>query len=288
MTYNLFHLTYRVARLLDGVLEGIATGGGATTIIDTVNLTNQYPDDWFNLGTAWILRDAAGGGASPEGKYSKVTDFDKVSGTATIFTVTDAIGAGDRYALTNKRYPLDLMISKINEALDETPIKVVDTTTLTTAGSTTEYTLPAAVLDQSINVWIQGQDVAADNRWFRWHDWYVQETGIGTQKKLVFRTQPPYAYDLKLEYIIPHPPLYVYTDKLDEQVNINRIALDAAHRCLLWKLDQPGDTDPDLARKVADMENKLERARWRSPAPVTGDVKLGTFGLVDNEVEDEA
>lgn len=287
MTYNLFHLTYRVARALGDVIEGTATAGAATNITDTVDLLNVYPDDWFNNGSAWILYDAGGAGASPEGKFARVTDFVKATGVATIVTVTDAVAAGDRYGIATAKFPLSQLIAKINEALDETPIKVVDVTTLTTAGSTTEYTLPAAVLEQSINVWIQGQDVTGDNHWIEWNDWYIQETGIGTQKKLVFRTQPPYPYDLKLEYIIPHPALNIYTDKLDEQVNINRIVFDAAYRCLLWKKDQMGDTDPDLDRRIDNMEGRLERARWRHPATQTGEVKLATLGFIDNEAEDE-
>lgn len=287
MTYNLFDLTYRVASKLGDVVEGLATGGSATTIIDATRLLDQYPDDWFNLGTAWILRDSAGGGSAPQGKFARISDFAKSSGTVTMETVTTAVAAGDRYAIATGKYPLDQIIAKINEALDETPVKVSYITLWTTADHTTEYTLPAEMLDSRIDVWIQGQNETNDNRWLPWHDWYIQETGIGWQKKLVFRSQPPNDYQLKVEYLTPHPPLYVYNDKLDESADINRVTFDAAHRLLLWKIDQAGDTDPDLLRRLEIMDARLERARWRHPAPQTGEVKLATIGFVDNEIEDE-
>ena len=150
MTSNLFDLSYQVSRELGQAFEGTATGGGTTTLIDTVWLSS-YPNDYFNRGTVWILYDAGGAGAAPQGEYARVTDFDKASSTATIVTVT-AIGAGDRYAIATEEYPLDIIIQNINRVLSELWIRVVDTTSIVLADGQTEYSLPTAVLDENIEV----------------------------------------------------------------------------------------------------------------------------------------
>ena len=51
MTYTLGELTYRAAREIEDVREGVATGGSTTTIVDSNNRTEH--DDYWNGGTAW-------------------------------------------------------------------------------------------------------------------------------------------------------------------------------------------------------------------------------------------
>ena len=67
MAFDLFDLTLRVARGLNATVEGTATGGDATSIIDTTGLV-RFADDYFNknsgVGTAWITYDAGGAGAA--------------------------------------------------------------------------------------------------------------------------------------------------------------------------------------------------------------------------------
>ena len=92
-TPSLFDSTYRVARLLGGVTEGVATGGSATTIIDTRILTQ--PNDFYNQGMAWILRDAAEASAAPEEEFGECADFVLSSNTATIGSVS--AGSGDPF-----------------------------------------------------------------------------------------------------------------------------------------------------------------------------------------------
>lgn len=284
MTQNLFDLTYAVARELGHLREGIATGGTTTTLVDTARLQNQYVDDYFNLGTVWILPNAAGGSPSaPVGEYARVSDFVKSSGTATIEAVSSAIDAGDRYAIATEKFPLDTIISFINAALAEISIENTDLTTVDTASAQTEYTLPTAMLDYDIQVWIQRiTGDANDNRWRRFHDWYISEpvAGTGTAKVLIMRSQPPYAYDLKIVYFTPHNALYASTDELRESVDINRVVLDAAYRCLLWKQAQHGDTDADLARRINELVLRVERAKTRSPIRRNAP-KLATLGEID-------
>ena len=95
---TLFDLTYKVARHLGVLTEGVATGGSATTIVD--NPYRSEADDYWLYGSAWIVYDAGGAGASPQGKYARISDSISTTWTITIGTVTDAVAAGDRYALS--------------------------------------------------------------------------------------------------------------------------------------------------------------------------------------------
>ena len=285
MTYKVVHVLQRVATEL-GATVGVASGGSATSIVDTLGLA-EYPDDYFNGGYAIIIRDAGGAGAAPEGEYGRVTNFDKATKTATIETLSAAVAAADRYLLATAAYDMLNVMARLNLVLDTLPIKTVDLTTITTADGQTEYTLPAGLLDDSeVDVWIQGQDVASDNQWKRWHDWYIQGTGTHVQKKLVFVTQPPAPFDLKLEYLIPHPQVYSPFDYIDEQINIDRLTQEVVLSCLYWRLNQSENTDPELARRIATVENRVERARSKHPSTRTDDVKLASMGDTDYVIAD--
>lgn len=289
MSYTLFDLSYRTARRLQIITEGIATAGAVGSLTDTVGLQNVFVDDYFIRGGLWLLYDAAGAGAAPQGEYARISDFVKTTGVVSLAAnLTQAIAAGDRYAISRPTYAFDLIISKINEALAAIPVPVTDITSVTTAIDQTEYSLPAAFLDEGgLEVWIQRYTGDAnDNRWVKWHPWYIQDPGTGNQKLLVMHTQPPYAYALKLVYWIPHPPLYVNSDKLRESVDLNRVIVDAAYRCMLWKKSQFGDSDPDLANQIKEIEPWVEIYKWRSPAR-KDTVKLATLGANEMGIEVE-
>ena len=114
MTITLFDLTKDLARLLGTLYEGVATGGSTTTIADTVERLED--DDYWNGGTAWITYDAAGAGAAPQGEYSSISDFAQTGGIVTLrSTLTGAVASGDRYAVATSRYPLHILIQKINQ-----------------------------------------------------------------------------------------------------------------------------------------------------------------------------
>lgn len=281
MAYTLFDLTYMVARELRVVFEGTATGGAANQVADTLWLAS-YSDDHFNRGGVWILRDAGGAGAAPENEYQRVLDFTQSTGLITTAgNFSAAVAAGDRYAVNNEQYPLDIIIQCINEALTDIRVPTVNTSTITTASAKTEYDLPSAVLDEDIEVYMQQvTSDTDDNAWTPWHSWYIEETGTGTAKKLIFLTQPPYTRVVKIVYYIPHAELLVNTDKLREGVNVSRVVLDSALRCLFWKAGQKGAADEVLAARIAELQPRLERMKWVN-ATNRHKTKLATMGDID-------
>jgi len=276
MAFTLFDISYAVSKLIAPIFEGVATAGSATSITDTVRLQNVFGDDHFTLGTAWILYDAGGAGASPQGKMARITDFVQSTGVVTMTTVTDAVAAGDRYSLMNKRYDLDRIIANINTVLARLKVPTEDSTSLDTAADQLEYTLPAAVLDEEIEVFIQNRtNATTSNEWTRMHNWYIAETGTGVQKKLIFRSQPLYVRDLKIRYYLPHPALYVAADKLREGVSIEQVVYNAAAMTLRDEMNMMSSSDKALGARIQSLE---EMARMWTPASNRQSHKLATFG----------
>lgn len=279
--YTLFDLVYHVAGELGALVESIATGGSTTTTIDTLRLQSVYEDDWFNLGTVFIVRDSAGAGAAPEKEYARVSDFASSSGTLTHATVTAAVGAGDRYAVTTRRFDLDAVIRAINTALREILIETIDTS-LSTASSQLEYTLPTTILNASeIKVYVQRVTTDTDaNEWQQVYDWYIEQAAAGTGKKLVFNNAPNYVRALRVHYWLPHTPLYASTDKLHESVDINRVVLDAALQLVKARENDTAHADPETKTLIARLEQRRAAMVWRQRGMRRGP-KLATWGDVD-------
>lgn len=264
MAFNLFDLTYRVAREVGIVEEGTATGGSTTTILDTNNRTEV--DDYWNSGTAWIIYDAGGAGAAPQGQYSVISDFAYTGGVVTLrSTLTAAVVASDRYAVARKRFPLNVIIQKINQALTLIgPTVVTDITSITTAANQTEYSLPNAVLDLR-EVYIQGDDDDAnDNRWLKVYNWSVQVTATGTADLLILPYQYASGYDLKLVYVGPHAELAIYTDKLAESIPLELVVCLAAKLCLEWWRSEHGG-DKRYDGQITMLEQMIEPQQMRRP-----------------------
>jgi hypothetical protein len=244
MGKTLFNCTYELARALGVVEEGTATGGSTTTIIDTVERLEA--DDFFNGGTAWILYDAAGAGAAPQGEMSIVTDQALSTNTLTLrSTLTAAVGAGDKYAVARTRYPLNLLIQKVNEALVGVVIEKTDISTVVIANLQTEYSLPSDVIELK-EVWISTNVDTDDNRWQRVYDWSIQKSATGTANKLIFDHQYSTSTVVKLVYLAYHATLVNPADKLDDSIHINKIIYNAAVGCLLWRKAKVGESDSSL------------------------------------------
>lgn len=278
--YVLFDLVYRVARELGVAFEGTATAGAAGQLTDSIYLRNRFGDNYFNAGTLMMLYDAGGAGVSPQGEWARITDYAENPGTIYHENFLTPEGVGDRYAAINGEYTLDTLIQNINMALNSIEIPYVDTT-LTTDGDKTEYTLPTDILNQNIKVYLQRKSTTGDYCWIQVFDWYVAETATGTAKTLIFRTQPPEPWKIKIEYWKPHPSLNARTDKLAEAVSIDRVAVEAALRCLMWKRSQKPQDDPILDMRLGEMNNRVAAMRARYPVK-RSEVKLATYGHTDN------
>ena len=260
MSITLFDLTYRVMRELGLTHDGTATGGAATTINDTVDRTEA--NDYWNGGTAWILYDAGGAGASPEGKYAKITDSTS-AGALTIVTVTDAVAAGDRYSVSRNIVPLEIVIQKINQALFALGSVPLYSTATAIAANQTEYSLPAAVRDIR-RVSYQTVDDSNDNRWVELQGWFIQPNNTsGGADVLILPEQLSASFDMKIDYMAPHPSLNIYSDILYDAVPPELVVYPAVVECLRFRRQRSGwqrEFEADLQR-YDDLAEKMRQSR---------------------------
>ena len=103
-----------IADAFGGYRRVVATGGSTTTIVDAANL--MEPDSYWVGHYVYVVTDAGGLHAAPEGQERAVTGYDLSAATLTVspaFTV--AIGAGDVCALAQERRTV--FGNAINEAI---------------------------------------------------------------------------------------------------------------------------------------------------------------------------
>jgi len=271
MTKTLFDLTYEVAAEMGILQEGVCTGGSTNTIVDTVNLTQT--SDYWNGGTAWIIYDAGGADAAPQGEMSAISDSSTATSSITVSTGwTTATAAGDRYAVAlggQTSYRLDQLKMAINRAVrDVGYIPVVDTTSIDTAANKTEYALPVAIKDLR-EVWIQSvTNDTNNNEWYKARNWEIVPGATGSGDTLIFQEQPAYTRDVMLKYVGPHPKLDIATDQLSEDIREERVIYKAAWYALSTYRFRTRDTDEYLIRHLDELIARSREADARFPVRV--------------------
>lgn len=216
---------YTLGRLLPdalsdiGVLKrGRASGGGVTSIVESgrVDASN---DESYAGGSAFILRDAGGAAALPEGQFSRITSYASATGTFTLTDTITAVASGDRYGVVSNVWPIDELIELANDALQQLDIPAIDTS-ITSADNQTEYTLPIALKQHDLlKVKFQGDTTDAnDNKWMSIHDWVIVPSTPGSAGTLIL-PQLPSGRTVQLWYSAKHPSLNAYSDVIAEVID---------------------------------------------------------------------
>jgi len=222
----MFNATLMLANSLGILRSSTATGGSATTIVDT---SRTETDDAFNpAGTAWIIKDVGGASAAPEGEWARVSDWVLSTHTATISTVTAAVGAGDTYGIATGDFPLDVLINAINKEIVKYKQPLWDLTSLDITNAQTEYDLPSGIRkDNLIGVFESTVDDANNGKWVELN-WYVRASATSVVHVLVVdSSNVGVGNDIGLRYMSPLVPLYEHDDVIDDIVPMARI-LDTA------------------------------------------------------------
>lgn len=212
---TLFNVLLATARNLRGTRPGIATGGGATTLIDT-NLSE--PNDYFNGGTIFFL---TGNNAN---KSAIITDWASATGIFTFATPGAACAAGDQYVATDGGYyTRQAMVDAINQALLALGPFDTTNTTLTTAANTTDYDLPAGV--SGVKIVQFATALAAPYLWTAPYPYFREEAGV-----LILDDEylPSAGYAIKLTYEANHARVQLDADVVTDDVNIERLSWEAA------------------------------------------------------------
>jgi hypothetical protein len=239
MTDTLFTASLALARVLGRVRSYKASGtGSTTTLVDTVRLA-LHGDDTLNGGTIWITEDSDGTTTTaPASEFGIISDFVQSTGTITMSALTAATATGDKYAVAEAMYPLDLLTESINTVLSRVNKVVRDTTSLDTAANTTEYTLPTAVPSGALRkVQFQTQVATDDNRWVTIPNWEIYKSAISTGDELVL-PQLTASRDIAIEYVVPHGAIYDAADKIDESISMKGLVYHAAVECLMDRMER--------------------------------------------------
>jgi len=165
----------------------VATGGSATTIVNTdfANFESPPEEDTLKNRVAFVYSTTDG--LAPQGKWGKVSAYAEATQTMTIATVTDAIGAGDVIMLVKQDlFPLQESIFRVNRALTNLGDIPVPDTSLTSAADQTEYALPLVASRGILQVYYQNEiNDSNDNQWTEISGWSVQPAVVGSTGLLI-------------------------------------------------------------------------------------------------------
>jgi len=226
--------TLDLARLITSVVEGTATGGSATTLLDT-GVTEE--DDYFNGGTIWPL---SGNNA---GKSAVITDWAKSTGTYTFATMTLVNAAGNLYASCNADFPRYVLIQAINKALRAIGGIPAQDATLVTVADQEAYTLPAGVIDvRKVEVAMMTTAPYQYVPHFGWRQ-------IGTTIAFDTERAPDEAdYKIRLTHVALPTTLTADTDAISNYIYPDRLSWKAAVHALRWRVQRYREDRPDLIK----------------------------------------
>jgi hypothetical protein len=257
-----------------------ATGGSATTFVNSAwgDMESPPETDAFKGMVAFVVQDAGGAGASPEGKWGKISAYADSTYTGTIPTVTDSIASGDRIMIASQNsFPIDQIIFCVNRALENLgTIELVDTS-LTTGASQTEYALPLALKTKKpLAVYYQGTtNDSNNNNWIPVSGWRMEGSTPGTTGTL-YLPQLPADRTLRIVYDGIHPVVSSYNSYVSESIHPKVAVAASILEVLSWynRLDEnQGSNDyflwlegeyRDKRLPMALMEHPVEKTK-RSP-----------------------
>lgn len=271
MAFTLFDLLLGAYKDLGQVTVSVATGGSTTTIVDdqvTRTVEGVSKND-YRGGAVFVIRDSAGAGAAPEGQFSRCTAFAASTGTFTIDSLTSGVDAGDTYGYCSGYYPLKTTIELTTGALQELgDVECVDTTTLDTDGSDTEYSAPVAMKRKIFRVDIQTITTNSDdNQWLQVHGWeYVPAAG-GSAGKIIFSSYPWDSRDIRVWYMGPHPALTTYSSVINERIDPQLAITSLVVKALEWQNSRMQGSDAFLLQKWNDAKQKLQMLKMERAMP---------------------
>lgn len=247
---NLGRLLETVYREMhDEVVDGIATGGSATTIVDTSIIT-KFPDAKFKNWVAFITTTTDG--LDPQNKYAVVTGNVNSTGVITIPTLTQTVDANDTYSIVKATIPLNTLVKLCNDALKMIGrIWQIDTSLSTPTPptpNTRNYSLPVAMKGADLrSVYLRD----ANN--FRYdappYDILPAVGGTATTT-LQFKSNPLQGRTIVINYMAYSPDLSVYNSAVNETIPDRLMIAAALERAYHWKAHPK--------RRKTDMDNWAE------------------------------
>lgn len=223
---------------------GAATANGAG-FDDLEDATLDEPDELFNGGTIWILtgRNA--------GMTRQITDWDLATHTFTVAPILpDPIFIGDQYAALDARYPRDLLVGALNQALQELGPFDASNIALTTIDGQLTYALPAGV--SNVKRLQYSLETVPPYTYGPPDHWWEERNGT-------LYISPNHLWDagcnIRLWYEAPHTRVYQDTNTVTDAIHPMRIAWQAALAAVRQRLNRADTRDT----ATAELEKKCEQ-----------------------------
>lgn len=263
MSYTCFDIMLALSRLLQPMVESVATGGSLTTLVDSKRFEL---DDHFNEGTIFFIT------GNEANKSAIITDYTLSTKT---FQFAAPGGAGilatDQYAAAIKDFPRYVLMQKVNDALREMRIPEQDATLTTVAGQYA-YTLPAGVYNVKI-VETSEETTAPDAE----TQWIPNLSWDEFEGKLIFKGRyvpVTTGYYIRLTYMARPDLLDADADTISEHVNFDRLLWSSAVNCLRWRLVVMAGDEPERLRFLNEALVNAVSMMSKYPIPYTEPVKL--------------
>ena len=278
MATTLFTILRKAYLALGQMEVTTATGGSTTTVVDT-KLTESFGDDDLVNCSVFVIRDAGGASAAPEGEVGVVSDNVQSTGTLTLrAALTTAVAVGDTVGIVKNVWPLYTMIEIVNDALASLgTIQLVDTS-LTTVSGQTEYALPVTLKHKVTNVQIQTNTETSNNEYADMNNWYIVPAAAGATGLLIFQVEPESGLTLKVWYEAEHPRLSAMSDVLSETIHSELATRLVVDRALEYQTRRTSGTDQFLLQTANKAMQDVEMARRAFSVPKRRHAKILTPG----------
>jgi len=233
--FQFTHLLQRVYDKLEQTKGLVATSGSSTSIVEDTLLSSDFQDDDLNGSTVFVQYDVGGAGAAPEGEYRNVTDFVSSTKQLTVSPVfSAAVATGDYISLARGSiFPLNDVKRMCNNALKILGDVVNVDTSLTTASSQTEYTVPSGVLySRIIDVRYQrNTGDSDDNEYASIPFKVIPDASIGGADAVIEIEQLDSGRTLQIISVSPHTTLVDYDDPISLDIHPALAVIACAVEC---------------------------------------------------------
>lgn len=248
---TLFDALYRTLSILRGERSGVATGGSATTLVDSVQ---AEATGYLNGGTIFVFTGANAG------KSRVITSWTLSTTTFAFPTMTTSCASGDQYAAFDARYPRVSIVQAINRALNTLgPFEAVNET-ITTTDNTESYILPPTV-----NEIRRVQVATSTSSPYEWSDPLNNWWELAGRVYFTDYWNLPSGRKLRITYGANAARFSNDTDIMPRDVDIERIAAEAAYWAALNKTGFGGSADPETERDMQLVTMRRAEARGKYP-----------------------
>ncbi len=270
MAYTLSQLIRDSLDEMGQVVTVLATGGSTTTAQDS-NANGAYGDDAEALqnGTLFVVRDAGGAGAAPEGEMRRISDYDGT--TITVDTAfSAAIASGDVVAIASSDFPLQTCIQFANRAVQSFGrIALVDKTSVVPTDGQTEY---AWALNWKyalpFRIDMQTRDASGDNQWkeIMRGDYEIEPAAPGSTGLILFKEGVlTTGLDVRVWYWGIHPTMNAYSDPISEALHPTLAQAALMEKLTGWYVKQQNGKDNFWREAWNRAQNDLVLARQQFP-----------------------